>query len=52
MDLFAALALQIIYGISNLVLISMGLAIIFGIIASTVFTLLLVPVVYLLVFDR
>ena len=30
MDLFAALALQIIYGISNLVLISMGLAIIFG----------------------
>ena len=30
MDLFAAMALQIIYGISNLVLISMGLAIIFG----------------------
>jgi multidrug efflux pump subunit AcrB len=30
----------------------LALAIIFGIIASTVFTLLLVPVVYLLVFDR
>ena len=30
MDLFAALALQIIYGIANLVLISIGLAVIFG----------------------
>ncbi len=30
MDLFAALALQLIYGIANLVLISLGLAIIFG----------------------
>jgi len=30
----------------------LALAIIFGIVASTVFTLLLVPVVYLLVFDR
>ncbi|NNF78315.1 MAG: branched-chain amino acid ABC transporter permease, partial [Rhizobiales bacterium] len=30
MDLFVALALQIIYGIANLVLISLGLAIIFG----------------------
>jgi len=30
MDLFAALALQIVYGIANLVLISLGLAIIFG----------------------
>jgi|TARA_B100000959_G_scaffold257801_1_gene292198 branched-chain amino acid transport system permease protein len=29
-DLFAALALQIIYGIANLVLISIGLAVIFG----------------------
>jgi len=30
LDLFVALALQIIYGIANLVLISLGLAIIFG----------------------
>ncbi len=30
MDLFAALTLQIIYGIANLVLISIGLAVIFG----------------------
>lgn len=30
MDLFIALALQVIYGIANLVLISLGLAIIFG----------------------
>lgn len=30
MDLFVALALQILYGIANLVLISLGLAIIFG----------------------
>ena len=30
MDLFVALVLQIVYGIANLVLISMGLAIIFG----------------------
>ena len=30
MDLFAALVLQIIYGIANLVLISIGLAVIFG----------------------
>jgi len=30
MDLYAALALEIIYGITNLVLISLGLAIIFG----------------------
>lgn len=30
MDLYAALALQIVYGVANLVLISLGLAIIFG----------------------
>lgn len=30
MDLFVALALQILYGIANLVLISLGLAVIFG----------------------
>jgi len=30
----------------------LALAIIFGIVASTLFTLLVVPVVYLLVFDR
>ncbi|MDF1730184.1 MAG: hypothetical protein P1U49_01690, partial [Minwuia sp.] len=30
MDLYLALALQIVYGIANLVLISLGLAIIFG----------------------
>jgi multidrug efflux pump subunit AcrB len=30
----------------------LALAIIFGIVASTFFTLLVVPVVYLLVFDR
>ncbi|MEE3237940.1 MAG: branched-chain amino acid ABC transporter permease, partial [Pseudomonadota bacterium] len=30
MDLFAALVLQIVYGIANLVLISIGLAVIFG----------------------
>ena len=30
MDLFLALALQIVYGVANLVLISLGLAIIFG----------------------
>lgn len=30
MDLFVALALQIVYGVANLVLISLGLAIIFG----------------------
>ena len=30
MDLFVALALQIVYGVANLVLISIGLAIIFG----------------------
>ena len=30
MDLFVSLALQILYGIANLALISLGLAIVFG----------------------